>query len=190
MRAKLDMRILQRLALKSASFCFGLYLSKSAIWPFVYGYWYSEFPVASFSYFGRICLTSYGQLFCRSCWDGNSRGEFGMGGFDKIVISSLWYENNRQAVILVCLDTIVMQMRFVTIQTLLNFGMMKVNSGHRSGHPNRNIRHYESEGNDDDIGEGGEPILPNCLTLISRVQCLGLNQTSAVLRAKSVECSA
>ena len=50
-------------------------------------------------------------------------------------------------------------MRFVAIQTLLNFAMMKVNSGHHSGHPNRNIRYYDSEGNDDDIGEGGEPIL-------------------------------
>ena len=30
----------------------------------------------------------------------------------------------------------------------------------------------------------------NCLTLISRVQCLGLNQSSAVLRVKSVERSA
>ena len=37
--------------------------------------------------------------------------------------------------------------------------MMKVNSGHHSGHPNRNIRYYDSEGNDDDIGEGGVPIL-------------------------------
>ena len=50
-----------------------------------------------------------------------------------------------------------MQMRFVAIQTLLNFGMMKVNSGHHSGHPNRNIRYYDSEGNDYDKGEGGEP---------------------------------
>ena len=50
-------------------------------------------------------------------------------------------------------------MRFVAIQTLLNFAMMKVNSGHHSGHPNRNIRYYDSEGSDDDIGEGGEPIL-------------------------------
>ena len=36
---------------------------------------------------------------------------------------------------------------------------MKVNSGHHGGHPNRNIHYYDSEGNDDDIGEGGEPIL-------------------------------
>ena len=46
-------------------------------------------------------------------------------------------------------------MRFVAIQTLLNFGMMKDNSGH----PNRHIRYYDSEGNDDDIGEVGEPVL-------------------------------
>ena len=85
------------------------------------------------------------------------------------------------AVILVCLNTIVMQMRFVAIQTLLNFGMMKVNSGHHSGHPNRNIRYYDSEGNDDDIGEGGEPILG---------ELSYPNKSSAVLRVKSVECSA
>ena len=85
------------------------------------------------------------------------------------------------AVILVCLDTIVMQMRFVAIQTLLNFGMMKVNSGHHSGHPNRNIRYYDSEGNDDDIGEGGEPILG---------ELSYSNKSSTVLRVKSVECSA
>ena len=35
-------------AFKCRSFCFGLlYLSKS-IWPVIYGYWYSELPVASF----------------------------------------------------------------------------------------------------------------------------------------------
>ena len=83
-----------------------------------------------------------------------------------------------------------MQMRFVAIQTLLNFGMMKVNSGHHSGHPNRNIRYYDSEGNDYDKGKVANQFWANCLTLISRVQCLGLNQSSAVLRAKSVECSA
>ena len=55
---------------------------------------------------------------------------------------------------------------------------MKVNSGHHSGHPNRNIRYYDSEVNDDDIGEGGEPILPYP------------NKSSAVLRVKLVECSA
>ena len=80
-----------------------------------------------------------------------------------------------------CLNTIVMQMRFVAIQTLLNFGMMKVNSGHHSGHPNRNIRYYDSEGNDDDIGEGGEPILG---------ELSYPNKSSAVLRVKSVQCSA
>ena len=48
-----------------------------------------------------------------------------------------------------------MQMRFVAIQTLLNFGVMKDNSGH----PNRNICYYDREGNDYDIGEVGEPIL-------------------------------
>ena len=81
-----------------------------------------------------------------------------------------------------------MQMRFVAIQTLLNFGMMKVNSGHHSGHPNRNIRYYDSniryydsKGNDDDIGEGGEPILG---------ELSYPNQSSAVLRVKSVQCSA
>ena len=89
--------------------------------------------------------------------------------------------NNNAAVILVCLNTIVMQMRFVAIQTLLNFGMMKVNSGHHSGHPNRNIRYYDSEGNDDDIGEGGEPILG---------ELSYPNKSSAVLRVKSVQCSA
>ena len=83
------------------------------------------------------------------------------------------------AVILVCLDTIVMQKRFVAIQTLLNFGMMKVNSGHHSGHPNRNIRYYDSEGNDDDIGR--EPILG---------ELSYPNKSSAVLRVKSVERSA
>ena len=62
-----------------------------------------------------------------------------------------------------------------------NFGMMKVNSGHHSGHPNRNIRYYDSEGNDDDIGEGGEPILD---------ELSYPNKSSAVLRVKSVECSA
>ena len=62
-----------------------------------------------------------------------------------------------------------------------NFGMMKVNSGHHSGHPNRNIRYYDSEGNDDDIGEGGEPILG---------ELSYPNKSSAVLRVKSVECSA
>ena len=67
-----------------------------------------------------------------------------------------------------------MQMRFVAIQTLLNFGMMKVNSGHHSGHPNRNIRYYDNE----------------ISRVQCRVQCLGLNQSSAVLRAKSVEGSA
>ena len=84
-------------AFKSGSFCFGLlYLSKS-IWPVIYGYWYSELPIASFCYFVCICLTSYGQLFCRSCWEGNGRkkwGEFGIGAFEEIVISSLWYEKN------------------------------------------------------------------------------------------------
>ena len=84
-------------AFKSGSFCFGLlYLSKS-IWPVIYGYWYSELPIAYFCYFVRICLTSYGQLFCRSCWEGNGRkkwGEFGIGAFEKIVISSLWWEKN------------------------------------------------------------------------------------------------
>ena len=62
-----------------------------------------------------------------------------------------------------------------------NFGMMKVNSGHHSGHPNCNIRYYDSEGNDDDIGEGGEPILG---------ELSYPNKSSAVLRVKSVECSA
>ena len=62
-----------------------------------------------------------------------------------------------------------------------NFGMTKVNSGHHSGHPNRNIRYYDSEGNDDDIGEGGEPIL---------CELSYPNKSSAVLRVKSVECSA
>ena len=81
------------------------------------------------------------------------------------------------AVIVVCLRHIVMQMKLVAIQTLLNFGMMKVNSGH----PNRNIRYYDSEGNDDDIGEGGEPILG---------ELSYPNKSSAVLRVKSVECSA
>ena len=88
---------------------------------------------------------------------------------------------NPEAVILVCLNTIVMQMRLVALQTLLNFGMMKVNSGHHSGHPNRNIRYYDSEGNDDDIGEGGEPILG---------ELSYPNKSSAVLRVKSVQCSA
>ena len=55
-----------------------------------------------------------------------------------------------------------------------NFGMMKVNSGHHSGHPNRNIRYY-------DRGEGGEPILG---------ELSYPNNSSAVLRVKSVECSA
>ena len=67
-----------------------------------------------------------------------------------------------------------------------NFGMMKVNSGH----PNRNIRYYDSEGTDYDTGKVANKFWANCLTLISRVRCLGLNQSSAVLRAKSVECSA
>ena len=62
-----------------------------------------------------------------------------------------------------------------------NFGMMKVNSGHHSGHPNRNIRYYDSEGNDYDKGEGGEPILG---------ELSYPNKSSAVLRVKSVECSA
>ena len=70
---------------------------------------------------------------------------------------------------------------FVAIQTLLHFGMAKVNSGHHSGHPNRNIHYYDSEGNDDDIGEGGEPILG---------ELSYPNKSSAVLRVKSVECSA
>ena len=74
-----------------------------------------------------------------------------------------------------------MQMRFVAIQTLLNFGMMKVNSGHHSGHPNRNIRYHDCEGNDDDIGEGGEPILD---------ELSYPNKSSAVLRVKSVQCGA
>ena len=74
-----------------------------------------------------------------------------------------------------------MQMRFVAIQPLLNFGMMKVNSGHHSGHPNRNIRYYDSEGIDDDIGEGGELILG---------ELSYPDKSSAVLRVKSVECSA
>ena len=72
-----------------------------------------------------------------------------------------------------------MQKRFVAIQTLLNFGMMKVNSGHHSGHPNRNIRYYDSEGNDDDIAR--EPILG---------ELSYPNKSSAVLRVKSVERSA
>ena len=54
-------------------------------------------------------------------------------------------------------------------------------SGHHSGHPNRNIRYYDSEGNDDDIGEGGEPILG---------EFSYPNKSSAVLRVKSVERSA
>ena len=58
--------------------------------------------------------------------------------------------------------------------------MMKVNSGHHSGHPNRNIRYYDNEGNDD-IGEGGEPILS---------ELSYPNKSNAVLRVKSVECSA
>ena len=62
-----------------------------------------------------------------------------------------------------------------------NFGMMKVNSGHYSGHPNCNIRYYDSEGNDDNIGEGGEPILG---------ELSYPNKSSAVLRVKSVEGSA
>ena len=62
-----------------------------------------------------------------------------------------------------------------------NFGTMKVNSGHHSGHPNRNIRYYDSEGNDYDKGEGGEPILG---------ELSYPNKSSAVLRVKSVECSA
>ena len=85
------------------------------------------------------------------------------------------------AVVQVYLRTIVMQMRFVAIQPLLNFGIMKVNSGHHSGHPNRNIRYYDSKGNDDDIGEVGEPILG---------ELSYPNKSSAVLRVKSVECSA
>ena len=102
-------------------------------------------------------------------------------------LCSFFFQNHAKiklmlaAVILVCLNTIVMQMRFVAIQTLLNFGMMKVNSGHHSGHPNRNIRYYDSEGNDDDIGEGGEPILG---------ELSYPNKSSAVLRDKSVERSA
>ena len=58
---------------------------------------------------------------------------------------------------------------------------MKVNSGHHSGHHNRNIRHYDSEGNDDDLGEGGEPILG---------ELSHHNKSSAVLRVKSVQRSA
>ena len=85
------------------------------------------------------------------------------------------------AVLVVCLRHIVMQMRLVAIQTPSNFGMMKVNSGHHSGHPNRNIRYYDSEGNDYDKGEGGEPILG---------ELSYPNKSSAVLRVKSVECSA
>ena len=85
------------------------------------------------------------------------------------------------AVILVCLNTIVMQMRFIAIQTLLNFGMMKVNNGHHSGNPNRNTRYYDHEGNDDDIREGGEQILD---------ELSYPNKSSAELKVKSVECSA
>ena len=59
--------------------------------------------------------------------------------------------------------------------------MMKVKSGHHSGHPNRNTRYYDSEGNDYDKGERGEPILG---------ELSYLNKSSAVLRVKSVECSA
>ena len=62
-----------------------------------------------------------------------------------------------------------------------NFGTMKVNSGHHSGHPNRNIRYYDGEGNDYYRGEGGEPILG---------ELSYPNKSSAVLRVKSVECSA
>ena len=54
--------------------------------------------------------------------------------------------------------------------------MMKVNSGH----PNRNIRYYDSEGNDYDKKEGGEPILG---------ELPYPNKSSAVLRVKSVKCS-
>ena len=38
-----------------------------------------------------------------------------------------------QAVVQVCLRTIVMQMRLVAIQSLLNFGVMTVYSGHPKG---------------------------------------------------------
>ena len=85
------------------------------------------------------------------------------------------------AVVQFYLRTIIMQMRFVAIQPHLNFGMMKVNSGHHSGHRNRNIRYYDSEGNDDDIVEGGEPILG---------ELSYPNKPSVVLRVKSVERSA
>ena len=37
------------------------------------------------------------------------------------------------AVVQVCLRTIVMQMRLVAIQSLLNFGVMTVYSGHPKG---------------------------------------------------------
>ena len=59
--------------------------------------------------------------------------------------------------------------------------MMTVNSGRHSGHPNRNICYYDSEGNDYDKGEGGEAILG---------ELSYPNQSSAVLRVKSVKRSA
>ena len=56
-----------------------------------------------------------------------------------------------------------MRMRLVAIQTLLI------------------LEWYDSEGNDYDKGEGGEPILG---------ELSYPNKSSAVLRVKSVECSA
>ena len=44
-----------------------------------------------------LVFWSYLLYLYRICWEGNSWrkwGEFGMGGFDEIVISSLWYEKN------------------------------------------------------------------------------------------------
>ena len=83
---------------KSGSFCFGLLYPFKSIWPVIYGYWYSEIPVALSSILVvSFLLLMSNLLFWISCWEGNSRrkwGEFGMGGFDEIVISSLWYEKN------------------------------------------------------------------------------------------------
>ena len=59
-----------------------------------------------------------------------------------------------------------MQMRFIAIQTLLNFGLMTVNSGHHSGH---NLRTRRSG---DDMGE--------TLTLTRQVEFSNPNQSSGI----------
>ena len=61
-------------------------------------------------------------------------GFWNLNGYNSRTLGNkLKTKESLKAVVQVCLRTIVMQMRLVAIQSLLNFGVMTVYSGHPKG---------------------------------------------------------